>query len=73
MADPVVRLTANLSPQVAAQLDSLAALLRTTKTQALNQAITTAVALYRAQEAGGQVVVRNGNTQQEVDLPTNNS
>lgn len=71
MAEAVVRLTANVSPEVADQLDRLAGLLGTTKTQALNQAIATAAALYKAQEVdGGQVVVRTGKTQEVFNLPT---
>lgn len=67
---PVVRLTVNLSPLVADKLEELAAILGTTKTQALNQAIETASMLYRAQEKdGGQVVVRYGRSQENVDLP----
>jgi predicted transcriptional regulator len=71
MAEPVVRLTVNVSPEVAALLDELAANLKTSKTQALNQAITTTAAMYKAQAAGGQVVVKNGKTEQAVNLPTN--
>ncbi|HEY9418458.1 MAG TPA: hypothetical protein VIQ30_27150 [Pseudonocardia sp.] len=71
MADPVVRLTANVSPAVADELDSLAKLLGTNKTQALNQAIVTASALYKAQEVdGGTVLVQKGKTQEVVELPT---
>jgi hypothetical protein len=71
MADPVVRLTANVSPEVADELNSLASLLGTNKTQALNQAIVTALALYRAQEVdGGTLLVQKGKTQEVVELPT---
>lgn len=70
MGDPVVRLTVNVTPEVANALDELATLLGTTKTQALNQAIVTVTYLYRAQECnGGQVVVRYGRVEQCVDLP----
>ncbi|HSP10433.1 MAG TPA: hypothetical protein VLU92_12665 [Candidatus Dormibacteraeota bacterium] len=70
MADPVVRLTVNVSPEVAALLDDLAVnQMKTTKTQALNQAIATTAAIYKAQADGGQVVVRKGNRQQPVNLP----
>jgi predicted transcriptional regulator len=68
MAD--VRLTANISPEVSRLLDVLAETLKTTKTQALNQAIATAAKLYQAQAEGGKVVVRIGNTRQEFNLPT---
>jgi predicted transcriptional regulator len=71
MAAPVVRLTVNVSPEVAQLLDELADdLMKTNKTQALNQAITTTAALYKAQAAGGQVVVKNGRTERPVNLPT---
>lgn len=70
MSDPVVRLTVNVSPEVASLLDELANTLNTTKTQALNQAIVTTAAIYKAQDAaGGQVVIKRGNTQQLVNLP----
>ncbi len=70
MADPVVRLTVNVSPEVASLLDELANdLMQTTKTQALNQAITTVTAMYKAQADGGQLVVKNGNKEQPVNLP----
>lgn len=70
MADPVVRLTVNVSPEVAALLEDLATNhMKTTKTQALNQAIATTAALYKASAAGGHVVIRNGKTQQAVNLP----
>lgn len=69
MADPV-RLTVNVSPEVWALLDDLASTLKTTKTQALNQAIATTAAIYKAQQdQGGQVVLKRGNTQQVVNLP----
>jgi hypothetical protein len=71
MAEPVVRLTVNVSPEVASLLDELANnLMKTNKTQALNQAITTTAAMYKAQADGGQVVVKNGKTEQPVNLPT---
>jgi hypothetical protein len=69
MASPVVRLTANVSPEVAHDLDDLATLLGTTRTQALNQAIETASMLYKAQADGGQLVVRRGRSQESVNLP----
>jgi predicted transcriptional regulator len=69
MADPVVRITVNVTPEVAAQLDELAAKMNTTKTQAINQAITTIAAMYREQESGGELVVKRGNTQQSIELP----
>jgi len=69
MADPVVRLTVNVSPEVAKMLENLAANLNTTKTQALNQAIATTAAMYEATSGGGQVIVKKGNTQQVVNLP----
>ena len=70
MAEPVVRLTVNVSPEVAQLLDDLAQnQMKTTKTQALNQAIATTAALYKAQADGGQVVVKKGNSQQTVNLP----
>lgn len=69
MADPVVRLTVNVSPEVAKLLDQLASNLNTTKTQALNQAITTTAAVYKATAEGGRVVVRKGNTEQLINLP----
>ncbi len=71
MAQPVVRLTANVSPGVADLLDSLAKRLGTSKTDALNQAIVTAATLYDEADKGGQVVIKNGNTQREVNLRTN--
>jgi predicted transcriptional regulator len=71
MADPVVRLTVNVSPAVAAALEELATdLMKTNKTQALNQAITTTAAIYKAQAAGGEVVVKEGKTERPVNLPT---
>ena len=70
MAEPVVRLTANLSPQVAELLNNLAAQLGTTKTQALNQAIVTAARLYDASSKGARVIVKEGDTQREVNLQT---
>jgi predicted transcriptional regulator len=70
MAQPVVRLTANVSPAVADLLDSLAERLGTSKTEALNQAIVTAATLYDEAE-GGQVIIKKGNTQREVNLSTN--
>lgn len=70
MADPVVRITVNVSPEVAQLLDELASKMKTTKTQALNQAITTTAAMYQAKENGGRVVVKKGNTEQTVNLPT---
>lgn len=70
MAEPVVRLTVNVSPEVAQLLDELAGNLNTSKTQAVNQAITTAAAMYQAQSEGGQVVIKKGNTEQAVNLPT---
>jgi len=69
MADPVVRLTVNVSPEVAQLLEGLAADLKTTKTQALNQAMATTAAMYKATADGGQVIVKKGNTQQVVNLP----
>jgi predicted transcriptional regulator len=70
MADPVVRLTVNVSPEVAKLLDELSSELKTSKTQALNQAITTTAAMYKAQAEGGQVVVKHGKSEQPVNLPT---
>ncbi len=71
MADPVVRLTVNVSPEVALLLEDLATnQMKTTKTQALNQAIATTAAMYKAKAAGGQVVVKHGNKEQAVNLPT---
>ena len=70
MAEPVVRITVNVSPEVAQLLEELAKTMQTTKTQALNQAITTAAAMYQAQAAGGKVVVKKGNIEQAVNLPT---
>jgi predicted transcriptional regulator len=69
VADPVVRLTVNVSPEVAALLEQLANDMNTNKTQALNQAITTTAAIYKAQAEGGQVVVKHGRTEQPVNLP----
>lgn len=70
MADPVVRLTVDVSLDVADALDELANLLGITRTQALNQAIVTASYLYRAQEAnGGQLVARYGRAERHVHLP----
>jgi predicted transcriptional regulator len=69
VADPVVRLTVNVSPEVAALLEELANEMNTNKTQALNQAITTTAAIYKAQAEGGQVVVKHGRTEQPVNLP----
>jgi predicted transcriptional regulator len=69
MAEPVVRLTANISPEVAKLLEDLADSLNTTKTQALNQAIATTAALAKASSSGGRVVVKKGNTEQAVHLP----
>ncbi|MDQ6783813.1 MAG: hypothetical protein M3063_10290 [Actinomycetota bacterium] len=68
-AQPVVRITVNVSPEVASQLEGLATDMNTTKTQALNQAIATTAAMYKATARGGQVVVKKGNTQQVVNLP----
>ena len=73
MADPVVRLTVNISPEVARLLDELAEKMHTTKTQALNQAITTTAAMYEAKDNGARVVVKKGNTEQSVNLPTANA
>lgn len=71
MAAPVVRLTVNVSPEVAQLLDELAdKFMNTNKTQALNQAITTTATLYKAQADGGQVVVKKGRTERPVNLPT---
>jgi predicted transcriptional regulator len=70
MADPVVRLTVNVSPEVAQLLDSLAGKMRTTKTEALNQAIATMAVMYDAKDAGGEVVIKKGNTEQPINLPT---
>ncbi len=70
--EPAVKasaLTANLSPDVADQLDALADKLHTTRTAALNQAIATTIALVRAAGDDGKVVVRKGNTQQEMKIP----
>jgi predicted transcriptional regulator len=69
VAEPVVRITVNVSPEVAQLLEDLASRMKTTKTQALNQAITTTAAMYQAAAGGGQVVVRKGNTEQTVNLP----
>lgn len=69
MAEPVVRLTVNVSPEVARLLDGLAIELNTTKTQALNQAIATTAAIYKATADGGEVVIQKGNTEQVVNLP----
>ena len=70
MSEPVVRITVNVSPEVAQLLEELAKTMQTTKTQALNQAITTTAAMYQAQAAGGKVVVKKGNIEQAVNLPT---
>jgi predicted transcriptional regulator len=69
VADPAVRLTVNLSVEVAQLLQDLADLMLTSKTQAINQAIATTAAIYKAKAAGGQLVVKYGNTQQVVNLP----
>ena len=69
MSDPVVRITVNVSPEVAKLLEDLAAEMNTTKTQALNQAITTTAAMYQAKATGAQVIVKKGNTEQSVNLP----
>jgi predicted transcriptional regulator len=69
MADPVVRVTVNVSPAVAQQLEDLAEQMGTTKTQALNQAISSTAALYDAQAHGGKIVVENGDKKTVVDLP----
>jgi predicted transcriptional regulator len=71
VANPVVRLTVNVSPEIAELLDDLAKnKMQTTKTEALNQAIATTAALYKATEAGGEVVVKKGNTLQPISLPS---
>jgi predicted transcriptional regulator len=68
MADPVVRITVNVSPEVAGQLEDLANKMHTTKTQAINQAIATTAAIYEAESRGGQAVIKHGNTQQPITL-----
>jgi len=70
MPEPVVRITVNVSPEVAKLLEDLAKTMQTTKTQAINQAITTTAAMYQAQALGGKVVVKKGNVEQAVNLPT---
>jgi predicted transcriptional regulator len=70
VSEPVVRITVNVSPEVAKLLEELAKTMQTTKTQALNQAITTTAAMYQAQAQGGKVVVKKGNMEQTVNLPT---
>lgn len=65
MAAPVVRLTANLSPEVAKLLDDVAERLGTSKTEALNRAIATFATL---NEQKGRVVVKNGPVEREVSV-----
>jgi predicted transcriptional regulator len=69
MAEPVVRVTVNVSPEVASQLESLAEKMHTTKTQAINQAIATTAAIYEAEENGGEAIIKMGNTRQRISLP----
>jgi predicted transcriptional regulator len=70
MAEPVVRLTVNVSPEVAKLLEDLASQLKTTKTQALNQAIATTAQLYQATANGAKVIVKDGSGQRDVILPS---
>ena len=70
MADPVVRITVNVSPEVANLLEDLADKMHTTKTQAINQAIVTTAAMYDAEANGGEAIIKRGNTQQRITLPT---
>lgn len=69
MAAPVVRLTANVTPEVADKLDRLAEILNTSKTEALNQAIATAATLYEQSLDGGRVQVKKGNVTRDVNMP----
>ena len=69
MADPVVRLTVNVSPEIARTLENLANTMKTSKTQAINQAIATTAAMYKAEAEGGKLVVTNGSKQRPVNLP----
>lgn len=69
MANPVVRLTANVSTEVAGLLDELAAELGSTKTEALNQAIVTAAKFYKETGRGAHLILQDGNVQREMTLP----
>lgn len=71
MAQPVVRLTVNVTPEVAKMLDEITEHMGSTKTQALNQAIATTATLYKAEAEGDEAVVRNKskNTSRKVKLP----
>lgn len=69
MAEPVVRITVNVSPEVASQLQDLADKMHTTKTQAINQAIATTAAIYDAEAHGGEAIIKRGNIRQRISLP----
>jgi hypothetical protein len=63
MAEPVVRLTVNLTPEVAEALAKLADSLGTNKTTALHKAILTTELLATKEEEGSVVQVKNDEKQ----------
>lgn len=67
--DRAVRLTANVTPEVALMLQTLADAMGTTKTQALNQAVATTKALYDAEAKGQSIQLKKGTSVQKVSLP----
>lgn len=68
MAEPVVRLTVNLTEEAAQKLQELATQLGTNRTTALHKAIFTTAFLRQEEKDGGVVQVKNPtkNTIQEV-------
>ena len=70
MAGQVVRLNANLQPEVATALDDLATRIGGNKTTALHQAILLADLLYREADDRGTIQVKKvGSTPRTVVLP----